>query len=80
MYALSQIVCHIKTVRCRTVQFSMKAVPDGQCTLVHSNTTVYCVIISLGTLMTSALREPAPRRACLLPYNWEVWYLNMTFV
>jgi hypothetical protein len=36
-----RVTSHIKTVRYRTIQFSMKTEPDGQCSLAHSNTTVY---------------------------------------
>ena len=39
--AVSQFICHISTVRYRTVQFSMKTVPDGDCSSVHSNKAVY---------------------------------------
>jgi hypothetical protein len=38
---VSQFICHISAVRCRTVQFSKNNLPDDNCSLVQSNTTVY---------------------------------------
>ena len=38
MHVVSQFIFHIKTASCRTVQFSIKTVPGGQCSLVNRNT------------------------------------------
>jgi len=60
--AVSQFICHIQTVRYRTVQFSIKSVPGGHCSLVHSNATKFCVILIFKTLITS----PSPHTARIL--------------
>jgi hypothetical protein len=76
--ALSQFICHIKTVRYRTVQFSMKAVPDTRSSLAHSNTTVYlCIYQSLNFDDISFKRQRAPLNVCLLLYKREVRHLNV---
>jgi len=75
---VSQFICHIKTVRYRTVQFSMKARPDGQW---HSAIQpCICVLNQSLNCDNFIFKTARTTSACLLMYQLEIRHLNVTSV